>query len=192
GYIRIRRHVEYPGATPHSTAASLLRQDVTMKLYYCDVLSPRKACAVAKYLKSPVEYVYVDLKNLEQQKPGYLAINPSGKVPTLVDGDRVVGEADAIMCYLSQRAGADLWPREVDRQIDVIQWLSWNAQHFTLHGGALYFEYIIKPWFGIGPLDSKLAENNIAGWRRFAAVLNTHLKGRRWVVGDGMTVADFS
>jgi hypothetical protein len=40
-----------------------------MKLYYSDVLSPHKACAVARYLKSPVEFVYLDLVKGEQQAP---------------------------------------------------------------------------------------------------------------------------
>ena len=79
-----------------------------MKLYYSDVLSPRKACAVARYLKSPVEFIYLDLVKGEQQSPAYLAINPNRKVPTLVDGERIVWEADAVMCHLAERAGSDL------------------------------------------------------------------------------------
>jgi glutathione S-transferase len=45
-----------------------------MKLYYSDVLSPHKACAVARYLKSPVEFVYLDLVKGEQQAPAYLVL----------------------------------------------------------------------------------------------------------------------
>ena len=163
-----------------------------MKLYYSDVLSPRKTCAVARYLKSPVEYVYVDLTKGEQQTPAYLALNPSGKVPTLVDGQRIVSEADAVMCELAKHAGSNLWPRNVERQIDVIQWFSWNAQHFSMHGGALYFEHVIKPRFGLGEPDPEVVGRSIDGFRRFAAVLNGHLAGRNWLVGDGMTVADFA
>ena len=44
-----------------------------MKLYYSDVLSPHKACAVARYLKSPVEFVYLDLVKGEQQAPACLS-----------------------------------------------------------------------------------------------------------------------
>lgn len=163
-----------------------------MKLYYSDVLSPRKACAVARYLDSPVELVYVDLAKGEQRTPGYLALNPSGKVPTLVDGNRVVAEADAVMCHLANRAGSELWPHETDSQIDVIRWLSWNQQHFTNHGGALYFEHIIKPRFGIGAPDPKVVEEALVGWRRFAAVLEGHLARQRWLLGDGLSVADFA
>ena len=89
-----------------------------MKLYYSDVLSPHKACAVARYLKSPVEFVYLDLVKGEQQAPAYLVLNPNGKVPTLVDGERVVWEDDTVMCYLAERAGSELWPPDSGRQGD--------------------------------------------------------------------------
>ena len=163
-----------------------------MKLYYCDVLSPRKACAVAKYLKLPIDYVYIDLSKGAQRKPDYLALNPNGKVPTLVDGEEIVREADSIICYLSDKAGADLWPRDPRRQLDVIGWFSWNAQHFTRATGSLYFEHIIKARFGIGAPDPAEVSKALTDFRRYAAVLNDHLKGRKWLVGDGLTVADFS
>ncbi|HEY0104480.1 MAG TPA: glutathione S-transferase family protein [Rhizomicrobium sp.] len=163
-----------------------------MKLYYSDVLSPRKACAAARYLAAPVEYVYLDLTKAEHRTPAMLAINPSGKVPTLVDGDRIVCEADAIICHLSERMGAALWPRECDDQIEVVGWLSWNAMHFGRACGALYFEHIIKPRFGIGPLDPAVESEALAEFRRFAAVLDDRLGGRDWVMGDRLTVADFA
>ena len=56
-----------------------------MKLYWSDVLSARKACVAAKYLQSPVEYVYLDMGRGEHKTPEYLALNPNGKVPTLLD-----------------------------------------------------------------------------------------------------------
>jgi glutathione S-transferase len=163
-----------------------------VKLYYSDVLSPRKACAVARYLKSPVEFVYLDLTKGDHKTPAYLALNPNAKVPTLVDGERVIWEADAINCHLSERAGAQLWPRDTAEQIDVVRWLSWNDQHFTRAGGALYFENIIKKRFRIGAPDAAVVAKELADFRRFAAVLDAHLKGRDWLVGNQMTVADFA
>ena len=163
-----------------------------MKMYYAEVLSPRKACAVAKYLNAPVEFVRLDLARREQQKPEYLVINASGKVPTLVDGERIVTEADAIMCYLSLQMGADLWPRDDARQLEIIGWFSWNAMHFGRAGGALYFENIIKPQFGIGAPDPTVVDEELCNFRRFATVLNDHLRGRHWLAGDTLSVADFS
>jgi glutathione S-transferase len=162
-----------------------------MRLYYSDVLAPRKVCALAKYLKAPVEYVYLDLPKGEHKTPSYLALNPNGKVPTLHDGDKVLWEADAILCHLSRHAGADLWPDD-GRQIEVISWFSWNSQHFIKSGGTLYFELVIKKRFGIGPPDSAAVERAIRGFRAQADVLNKHLKNRKWLVGERLSVADFS
>lgn len=162
-----------------------------MTLYYSDILSARRACAAARHLSAPVKYVYLDLMKGDQQKPGYLAINPNGKVPTLVKGERITWEADAVMCQISEDMGGDLWPHD-ERQIEITRWFSWNAQHFMRAGGALYFEYIVKRRFGIGAPDSAVVEEELGQFRRFAKVLDDHLKGRRWLIGGGLTVADFS
>ncbi|MEP6898754.1 MAG: glutathione S-transferase family protein [Rhodanobacter sp.] len=162
-----------------------------MKLYWSDVLAPRKVCAVAKYLQSPVDYTYLDLGRGEHKTPDYLALNPNGKVPTLVDGSRVLWEADAIMCHLAARSDSELWPQDA-RQIEVIRWLSWNMQHFTANAGKLYFEYIIKARFGIGEVDPAEVEPAMKEWRRYAAVLDKHLLDREWLVGDELSVADFA
>jgi glutathione S-transferase len=162
-----------------------------MKLYYFDTLQPRKVCAAAKYLKVPVEYVYVDLLKGEHRSPSYLALNPNGKVPTLTDGERTLWEADAILCALAARMGSDLWPHDA-RQIDVIRWFSWNAQHFNRAGGALYFEHMVKPRFRIGEPDPAEVERALKDFRGYAEILNDQLRGRRWLLGDALTLADFS
>jgi glutathione S-transferase len=163
-----------------------------VKLYYFDVLSPRKTCAVAKYLKLPIDYVTVDLTKGEQRSAAYMALNPSAKVPTLIDGEEIIREADAIICYMSDKTAVGLWPHDSRRQIDITSWFSWNAQHFTRATGSLYFEHIIKPRFGIGAPTPAAVEQALTDFRRYATVLNDHLKGRKWLVGDGLTVADFS
>lgn len=163
-----------------------------MKLYYAETLAPRKTCAVARYLGSPIDYVFVDLRTGEQTTPEYLAINPNGKVPSLVDGERNLWEADAIICHLAQRAQSALWPRDAAQQIDVVRWLSWNSQHLYRHAGSLYFEHLIKPWVGMGEPDpSKVAEAQ-GFFRKHVGVLDQHLKGRKWLLGDELSVADFS
>jgi glutathione S-transferase len=163
-----------------------------MKLFYMETLNPQKACAVAKYLNSPVEFIRVDLTKGEQKKPAFLAINPNGKVPALEDGATRLWEADAIMCHLARKAGSDLWPSDTESQIEVVRWLSWSANHFTRHTGALYFEHIIKPMFGLGAPDAKAIDEAVPFIKRFGAVLNDHLHGRDYLVGDKLSVADFA
>ena len=162
-----------------------------MKLYYSDILSAARACAVAKYLNAPVGYVYLDLVKGDQKKSDYLAINPNGKVPTLVKGERITWESDAVICQLSEDMGADLWPHDA-RQVEITAWFSWNQQHFTRAGGALYFENIVKKRFGIGAPNPAAVEEARGDFRRWATVLNDHLASRTWLVGDSITVADFS
>jgi glutathione S-transferase len=162
-----------------------------MQLYYSDILSSWRACAVARHLKAPISYIYLDIAKGDQQKPDYLTINPNGKVPTLVSGTRITWEADAVICRLSDDFDAGLWPHD-DRQLEIVRWFSWNMQHFTRAGGTLYFENIIKRRFGIGAPDDAVVDEALVDFRRYAAVLNDHLADRKWLVGDSLTVADFS
>lgn len=162
-----------------------------MELYFAETLNPRKACAVAKYLNSPVEYVRVDLSVGEHRRPAYLAINPNGKVPALRDGDLRLWEANAIMCHLAMKAGSELWPRD-ERQVEVMRWLSWDSQHFTRWAGTLYFEHLIRPRIGMGDPDASAVEEASGFLKQYAKVLDEHLAGRRYLVGDRLTVADFA
>jgi glutathione S-transferase len=162
-----------------------------MKLFYAETINPRKACAVARYLNVPIDYVHVDLGKGENRTPEYLAVNPNGKVPAFEDGDLKLWEANAIMCYLARAAGSDLWPGDA-RQIEVIRWLSWNSEHFTRHAGSLYFQNIVKPALGFGAPDEAAVKEATGFVRRFGAVLNDHLRGRKYLVGDALTVADFA
>ena len=162
-----------------------------MKLYYFETLNPRKACAVARYLGSPVEFVRVDLAKGENRTPEFLAINPNGKVPAFTHGDTRLWEADAIMGYLAKAERSDLLPSD-ERQIEVMRWLSWSSQHFTRHAGTLYFQHIIKPGFFDTAPDATEVEEATGFFKRFAEVLNDHLRGRKYLLGDSMTIADFS
>lgn len=162
-----------------------------MKLYYSETLMPRKACAVARHLGSPVEFVHLDLKRGEHHTPEFAALNPNVKVPVLVHERGSLWESNAIMCFLARAAGSGLWPAD-DGQIEVVRWLSWDLQHFTCHTGELYFEHIIKPeYIGEEP-DAAAVEEATRNVRRYGQVLNDHLRGRRYLVGDVLTVADFA
>jgi len=163
-----------------------------MKLYYFETLNPRKACAVARYLGSPVEFVRIDLSTGENKTAQYLAINPNGKVPALTDGGLRLWEANAIMCYLARAAGSELWPSDTAGQIDVVRWLGWNSEHFTRHAGALYFQHVIKPRFLRQSPDGNAVEEATGFFRQFAQVLNDHLRQRTYLVGESLTVADFA
>ena len=127
----------------------------------------------------------------EHRKPDFLAVNPNGKVPALLDGDMRLCESNAIMCYLADKTGSALWPRD-GRQIEIISWFCWEAAHFSRHAGTLGFENFLKPKFGLGETDAAAVEEARGFFRQFAAVLDGHLKGRAYLVGDALSLADFA
>lgn len=162
-----------------------------MRLYYFETMNPRKVCFLAKHLGIDLDYVRVDFTRGEHRAPEYLALNPNGKAPTLVDGERTLWESAAIMAHLSRHAESDLWPLgDPDRLTEVLRWVSWDAFHFAPHAGTFYFELAVKPLLGLGPANrSKMSEREPL-LRQSAAVLDGHLAGRRYLVGDRLSLAD--
>jgi glutathione S-transferase len=163
-----------------------------MRLHYETTLNPRKVCALARHLGSPVEFVRVDFARGEQRSAPFLALNPNGKAPVLEDRDLVLWESNAILIHLSLRSGAGLWPADPTQQVEAMRWMSWENSAFNRHAGTLYFEYLIKPRFGLGETDEKVVAEATSAFRRSASVLEAHLDGRDWIMRDAMSVVDFS
>src|SRR5690349_18407695 len=59
--------------------------------------------------------------------PEFLALNPNAQVPVLIDGGFVMWESNAIMRYLAQKAGSDLWAPDPQERALVDQWMSWQS-----------------------------------------------------------------
>src|SRR5919206_2842910 len=89
-----------------------------------------KVRAVAAHAGVPLTLEVIDLTKGEQRMPAYLALNPTGRTPALVDGDFVLWESTAIMQYLAGRAASPLWPDDVRTRADVTRWQSWEQQHW--------------------------------------------------------------
>lgn len=165
-----------------------------MKLYH-NPLSPnvRRVRLTAAVLGLDLEEKLLDFSKGEHKTPQYLALNPNGAVPTLVDGNFVLTESRAIMQYLaSKRPEAGLLPRDEASRADVSRWQFWDAAHFSPQLGTLAFEKIIKVMMGIGEPDGGKIQEALANFRRYAGVLNQRLSGRTYVVGDSLTIADLT
>jgi glutathione S-transferase len=161
------------------------------KLYYFETLNPRKVCAVAKHLALPLEYVRLDPLKGEHRTPDHIGRNPNAKVPVLVDGETRLWESLAIMVYLAGRAGSDLWPvGDAARQAEIVRWTSWDAMHFYPKAASFYFEHWVKARFGLGPASEAALAAATPGFHTAAKILDAHLEGRRFVVGDTLTLAD--
>jgi glutathione S-transferase len=161
-----------------------------MKIYWIKAQAPRRVLALAKYLGLNAATEQLDLVGLKRDD--YLAMNPNGKAPTLVDGDTVLWESSAIMAYLCIKAGSDMWPaRDPAEQVQVMRWLSWNDCHWAREVGNYYFEHIVKATFNIGPPDRALLEPKAASLHKWAKVLDDHLADKDFVACNRLTIADF-
>ncbi len=165
-----------------------------MKLYY-NPLSPnvRRVRLTAAILGIELDEKLVDLGKGEHKTPEYLALNPNGAVPTLVDGEFVLTESRAIMQYLaSKQPQAGLLPLDEASRSDVSRWQFWDAAHFSPQLATLAFEQIIKGLKGMGAPDAGKVQEALSNFRRFAGVLNQRLEGKSYVVGNALTVADLT
>ncbi len=165
-----------------------------MKLYH-NPLSPnvRRVRLTAAVLGLQLDEHVVDFAKGEHKSPAYLAINPNGAVPTLVDGDFVLTESRAIMQYLaSTKPESGLLPRDEKLRADVTRWQFWDASHFSPVLATIAFEKLLKSAFGMGEPDLAKIDEGMKNFRRWAAVLNARLEGRTFVVGDALTVADLT
>jgi len=167
---------------------------MTMKLYAV-VGSPncRKVWAVIDHLGLKVDTEYCDFFTGELRSADYLGINPNGKVPALVDGPLQLWESNAIMQYLAdQTPGQTVFPNDSRTRADITRWQCWELAHYNKALGVLSFETVAKPGFLGLPPDAALAAWGASELSQFAPVLDAHMKGRRYAVGDTITIADYS
>ena len=163
-----------------------------MKLYYLETMNPRKVCATAKYLGTPLEFVRHEAGPKGTRSDAYRAINPNGSAPTLVDGDRTLWESAAIAAHLATKARSPLWPMHDALELgEVLRWISWDAFHWSRAIGPFYFENYIKPTLGFGTPDPEVRAKNTANVERFAPVLDAHLADHPFVANDRLSIADF-
>ena len=152
-----------------------------------------KVRAVAAHLGLPVQDVLVDLSKGGQRAPEYLALNPTGRTPTLVDGDFVLWESTAIMQYLASQKPNALWPDDVRTRADITRWQSWQLAHFSKEGcEPLIFERLVKKFLNLGAPDAARVSAGTEAFNRDARILDAHLAKQQYLAGSGVTVADFA
>ncbi|CAN7744104.1 MULTISPECIES: glutathione S-transferase family protein [Duganella] len=164
-----------------------------MRLYHHPASSSsRRVMLAAVHMGTPLELTEVNLMSPEDRRR-LVALNPNSKVPVLQDSDFILWESCAIMQYLADRTlGQTLYPDNIVARADINRWLLWSSQHFAPALGAIVYENIWKGLTGNGAADPAELERAGRQVAQFAAVLEQHLAGREWVVGDKLSLADFA
>ena len=158
--------------------------------------SPRafKVMALANHLGLDCAIRMVDLTKGDHKTPQYAALNPNMRMPTLKDGDHVLWESNAILQYLaSKKPDSGLLPREEGARLDVTRWQFWDLAHWDPTCAVFIFENVVKPVvLKSGEPDPAAIAKATESFHRVAQVLDGQLKGKKFVTGDTLTVADFS
>ena len=130
----------------------------------------------------------LNLKAMDQKKPEFLAINPNGRIPAIVDrdaGDFAVFESGAILLYLADKC-RKLLPADARGRSVVTQWLMWQMSGLgPMQGQAnVFFRYFPEK---IQPAIDRYQNET----RRLYGVMDTRLAGNEWLAGK-YSIADIA
>lgn len=147
-----------------------------------------KVSIALEELQLPYRVVPVNLMASEQKTPEFLALNPNGRIPVIVDHDNdalVVFESGAILIYLAEKTGR-LLPIDPRRRMTAIQWLMFQMGGVgPMMGQAnVFFRYFVEKI----PAAIDRYQNEV---RRLFAVLDTRLTGRDYLA-DEYSIADIA
>ena len=161
-----------------------------LKLYgYPGSRSIRAAWAL-EVAGADYEYLKIDLATGGGRTPEFLRLNPGGKVPVLIDGERVLNESAAILIDIGERYPASRLVPPSDRAAERASFWQWTFFVVTELEQPLWT--LGKHRFAL-PKDKRVpAIVDTAKWEfgMAAKVLDQHLAGRRYIVGDSFTAAD--
>jgi glutathione S-transferase len=167
----------------------------TLRIYATPLsANGRKVLAVSRQLGLNPEIHEVNVYRGEGRSPQYLAINPAGKIPTLVDGEFALSESNAILLYLAEAHGTNrLWSSEPKQRSRIAQWLFWESAHWQPTLIAFLSELVghrLLP-------ESIPAPKHSPDWssalvQPILKTLEAGLSGGAFLTGAEISIADFA
>ncbi len=157
-------------------------------LYTSPTPNGHKASCTLEALEIPYETHFVNISEGDQRKPDFLALNPNGRIPVIVDRELdnlAIFESGAIMIYLAEKAGR-LLPTDVKTRSRVIQWLMFQMGGVgPMMGQAnVFFRYFPEK---LQPAIDRYQNE----CRRLFEVLDGHLTENEWLADD-YSIADIA
>jgi len=142
----------------------------------------------------PYEVHLVSFDRNDQMSPEFLSLNPNNKIPAILDPNGPGGkplalfESGAILLYLAEKTG-QLLPQDPAQRYETIQWLMFQMGGIGPMFGQVGFfhKFAGKEYEDKRPRDRYIGES-----KRLLAVLEQHLQGRQWMMGDQFTIADIA
>ena len=169
------------------------RPDV-LQLYSLPTPNGVKVSIALEEIGLPYEVHTVSFASNDQMSPEFLSLNPNNKIPAIVDPDGPGGrplalfESGAILIYLAEKSG-QLMSADPAKRYETIQWVMFQMGGIGPMFGQLGFfnKFAGKDYEDKRPRDRYVAES-----RRLLGVLDKHLEGRAWIMGDDYSIADIA
>lgn len=166
-----------------------------MKLYYSPVsTASRPILMFIADNNINVDLQLVDLMSGEHVKPPYIAMNPTGLVPMLEDGDFRLTESSAILKYLADKIGSPAYPKDLRQRARVNERMDWlNTQFYRDFGYGLVYPQLFP--HHKRPTDDQ--QSGVIAWgkdksQRWLKVLDQDLIGKNpYLCGNEITIADY-
>ena len=149
----------------------------------------RKILWVCDELVLPFERIDAGLQYGRNDEPEYLEMNPTGKIPTLVDGNFVLWESNSILRYLTLEYGPTslLYPGEPKVRASVERWLDWSLSTLQPAERPVFQSIVRTP---AAERDEPKLVKDLAAVTALWKLLDTHLQGRFFLETDKFTLAD--
>jgi glutathione S-transferase len=157
-----------------------------------------KVRLLAAILNIELEEVEIDFFNEQHHSEEFLAINPRGTIPTLVDGDKTFTDSSAILVYLagtrsdrgSTKTPSSYWTADVTDQAVIVDWLAF-ASSWVQFGVCKARGVVSFPEFGGEATEQTLADAKIRGHKSLV-ILNKRLEEEEWLALGRPTIADIA
>ncbi len=170
------------------------RHPERLQLYSLPTPNGVKVSIMLEEIGLPYEPHLVDIGKNETWTPDFLAVNPNGKIPVIIDPDGPGGEplalfeSGAILLYLAEKTGK-LLPAEPALRYETIQWVFFQmAAVGPIFGQVGYFH----KFAGREIEDKRPLQRYSDESKRLLGVLETRLDGRDWIMGADYTIADIA
>jgi len=142
----------------------------------------------------PYEAHPISFDKQDQKSPEFLSLNPNNKIPAILDPNGPNGqpfglfESGAILIYLAEKSGKFL-PSDAAKRHETIQWLMFQMGGIGPNFGQVGF---FTKFAGKEIEDKRPRDRYVNESRRLLGVLDKHLQGKQWIVGDDYTIADIT
>lgn len=161
-----------------------------LKLYGVPPTRVLRALWLVEELGLEYELVTISPFSEAVRSPEFLALNPAGKLPVLVDGDVVLTESSAIQLYLAEKCPeAGLIPQDIAERAQMYRWIFFLVSEIEQPLWRVARNTVIYPEDKRMPADVEMATDEC---KAMLAVLEKHMQGRDYLVGGRLSVADLN